>query len=209
MDAFKAFAFGALLALAVGPIALLIVARGVRDGARSAVPSAIGVALADFTYALLAFSLGGVLLPQLHAHEAWWRLGSSLVLVAVGAYLFGSAVRQAGNAAPERPLGRGTMLSDAISIFFLTLANPLTIVLFAAFLAQLDLRGGWLALTYYALLVFLGSLLVQLVWASAGAALGAVLRQPAVVRAVNFVSFAGVVAFGLYGLVEAGARLRL
>jgi threonine/homoserine/homoserine lactone efflux protein len=207
-DAAKAFVFGALLALAVGPIALLIMQRGLSYGLSSSVPSAIGVALADLSYALVAFSAGSLLLPYFHAHGVLWRMGSALVLIAVGAYLFGCAVRVAGNTQEKPPSHARSMVGDAASIYFLTLANPLTLLVFMALMAQLRIERTLWSVSLHAALVFLGSLLVQLVWASGSAALGSALGRTKWVQALNFLSYGAIIAFGLYGLVQAGGDMR-
>ncbi len=54
----KSFLFGVTMASAVGPIALLILSHGLRDGFKPAAAAGLGAALADLTYASIAFALG-------------------------------------------------------------------------------------------------------------------------------------------------------
>ena len=58
----KPFLFGVTMASAVGPIALLILSYGLRDGFKPAAAAGLGAALADLTYAGIAFALGSALL---------------------------------------------------------------------------------------------------------------------------------------------------
>ena len=48
MDELRALLFGATVAAAIGPIALLIIHNGMRYGLAAALASAAGVAAADF-----------------------------------------------------------------------------------------------------------------------------------------------------------------
>jgi threonine/homoserine/homoserine lactone efflux protein len=80
----RSFAFGATLAAAVGPIAVLILNYGIRSGLRQAVAAGFGAALADFTYALTAFSIGSILLARFTRYEQALRVVSGLILVASG-----------------------------------------------------------------------------------------------------------------------------
>jgi hypothetical protein len=61
MDELRALFFGATVAAAIGPIALLIIHNGMRHGLAAALASAAGVAAADFVYAVLAFTAGSQL----------------------------------------------------------------------------------------------------------------------------------------------------
>lgn len=112
MIALKAFLFGLTLAVAVGPIALLILGYGTRHGLRAGGPAALGAALADLTYALMAFFLGNRLAPHLEAHTAGLRLTASLVLLGLGV------------------AGLGRLLTDRRWIARLNLASGLAIALF-------------------------------------------------------------------------------
>src|SRR5262245_29784361 len=94
MNALHAFVFGFSLAIAIGPIALLIVNNGVNHGLRVALRSALGAASADFVYALLAFSVGSEVISTLNAYEAGIRTFSGLLLIAIGAWLAWKALRR-------------------------------------------------------------------------------------------------------------------
>jgi threonine/homoserine/homoserine lactone efflux protein len=129
MDELRALFFGATVAAAIGPIALLIIHIGMRHGLRAALASAAGVAAADFVYAVLAFSAGSQLASLLEREQRTFALAASAALVGLGLWLAQGALREQGapaeNADARRIGFRGTLL--------LTLANPLTIVLFTGF----------------------------------------------------------------------------
>ena len=65
----KAFVFGAVVAGAIGPIALLVFGTAARQGFAAGAFAGLGAALADFLYALAAFSIGALVMPLVAAHE--------------------------------------------------------------------------------------------------------------------------------------------
>lgn len=192
-----AFVFGLTLAIAIGPIALLILRAGLEHGFAVAARCGLGAASADLLYALAAFGAGAFLLPRLEAWRSEIELGGALLLIALGLGLAVSSWRAArGAAAAEGSPGRLGYLST----FALTLVNPLTIVLFASFASQLGLeaRGG--AVLDAALAIFTGSLVVQLALAAMGALLHRGIRDRRVIAGLNLASGLGIAAFGLRGL---------
>lgn len=199
MDALRAFLFGATVAAAIGPIALVIMHTGLYHGLRAAAASALGVALADLTYAGLAFGAGAALVALLDEHRGLLTLGASAVLLLLGLRLLASAIGQlrAGRL-PERARAIGLGPS-----YLLTLANPLTLVLFAGFAGQLTAVADWLDAARNAAALFLGSLLVQGLFALAGAWLRAML-SPTVVAGGGLASALGICLFGAWGLIEGG-----
>lgn len=140
-----ALAIGVAVAAPVGPVGVLCIQRTLRGGVAFGLASGLGVATADGLYAALAAlgltavssaalvlqtplrAAGGVLLLVLALH-AWHKAGESC------------------DAALE-PTTRG-LLSTYGSALGLTLANPATIMSFAAIMAGLgaavaDPSGGW------------------------------------------------------------------
>lgn len=196
----KSLLFGAVLAASIGPIALLIFATAARRGFVAGGFAALGAALADLLYALTAFSAGALLLPLLAAHETAVHIVSALLLVALGLAMLlrRPAAAVAAAAAPaERP---ARML---VPVFLLTLVNPMTIVVFAGFAPQLPIAGSLAVAAGLAVALGAGSLFVALGVAAAGAAFGAVLPGAGWQRLISLVSAAGILAFGVYGLVAA------
>lgn len=196
----KSFLFGVTMASAVGPIALLILSYGIRDGFKSAAAASLGAALADLTYAGIAFSLGSLLFSALARHEIVLKLASALLLVLFGACVAGRALRTSPAAAPgSQPRRSGAPL---ITTFALTMVNPLTIVLFAAFFAQLSAAASAQAIGASAFALFLGSLVVQLGWAAGGSVVAGFVTHATAIRALNVASGIAIAAFGLAGVVE-------
>ena len=199
MDELRALLFGATVAAAIGPIALLVIHIGMRHGFRAALASATGVAAADFVYALAAFAAGSGLAAVLERDRQALALAAGATLIGVGLWLAWGALHPQGTSAagadPRRIGFRGT--------FLLTLANPLTIVLFAGFSGQIALWARWTDALYFAAFIFAGSLPVQACYALLGAAVRRFTPDARTMRALNFASSLGIVSFGTYGLIRA------
>lgn len=192
----KCLAFGLLVATSIGPIAVLIIATAAARGLRPGIFAALGAALADFAYALLAFSAGALALPFLEAQARAIRIGSSLVLVGFATATIRRSLTAGAATAAARAGARGTLLAT----FLLTLVNPMTFVIFAGFAPQLPLAGAPALSAWLAFALFLGSLLVQIALAASGWLLGAALPGRGWQRSINLAGAAGILAFGLAGL---------
>lgn len=185
------------VAAAVGPIALLIVNIGLRDGPGPGLRAALGAALADLIYAVTALTAGGAALALLSGREAILRLVASVVVIGLGAWM----VRRAAREDPSRGGAAPAVSRPLLGTFVLTVVNPLTILVFIGFLPHLpaDPDAGEVVLASGSL--FAGSLFIQTVFALGGAGLGRVLADPVWIRRLNIASGLGVVAFGVAGLL--------
>jgi threonine/homoserine/homoserine lactone efflux protein len=197
MDELRALLFGATIAAAIGPIALLIIDNGLRHGLRAALASAAGVASADFAYAVAAFAAGSGLAALLDRMRQIFTLSAGAILVGVGVWLVLGALRPpAESARPVQYPGFG-------ATFLLTLANPLTVILFAGFSAQLSLSASLGDALYFAAFIFAGSLPVQMCYALFGAVVRRFAPDARIMRTLNLLSSLGIIAFGAYGIARA------
>jgi len=204
LEALRIFLFGVVIAAPVGPIALLLIHVGLNHRFAGALAAALGVALADLTYAVVAFSAGSGLFALLHAHDRAIRLASSGLLVFLGSWMVVRAFRipVATDGSSKAKIRTPSLLQ----LYLLTLANPLTILLFVAFSAQMATAPGVWAVLYSSLWLFLGSLAMQASYASFGAALSRWLATPRAVRRINAISGVAIVAFGIWGIASAIGR---
>ncbi|WP_419688439.1 LysE family translocator [Burkholderia theae] len=192
------FLFGLMIALSVGPVALMIANYGMRAGTATGVRAAAGVAAADGCYAVVAFTIGAMLASTLASHLSLFRVVGALVLLAMGARMLWQALRDRrrtldGDAPPpgNRPF---------TSMFFVTLANPLTILLFYGYAtAAAGAHRHWLL---GAACVFAGSLTGQLVFAFGGSAIGRVAKSPGWLAASHVVAALVVLGYGVAGLAR-------
>ncbi|MEE9142859.1 MAG: LysE family transporter [Gammaproteobacteria bacterium] len=194
--AVRAFLFGIVVASAVGPIAILIVHLGLKHGGGMAVRAAFGAAFGDFTFALIALAVGASLVAILEDHRAVFAVVSGVVLLVLGSYLIIRTLRSGATTEPTQ----GNRIHGFWLTYTLTMVNPLTILIFLAFSAQLAAVGSAGSILVYGLLIFSGSLLVQLTLAGIGAGLKARISDQRVIRTLNVLSGLGIVAFGVFGL---------
>jgi threonine/homoserine/homoserine lactone efflux protein len=197
---FKAFAFGITLAVAVGPIALMIVDWSVKSGIGQGMNAALGASTADFLFALVAFVAGGAIGPALVNHQGALRLGGSVALGGIGLQMGWHGLRQMR--LPEGPRLRSEpQRHPFVSTFGLTLINPLTVIAFLGLAGQLSFSGSRAGPLSHAVAVFCGTLVVQLGLAALGAGLGATLLNSGRSRSLlTLGSGVAVLGFAIAGL---------
>ena len=200
MDEMRAFAFGFTVAAAFGPIALLLIHTGMARGFPGALPAAAGVAVADFAYSLIAFTAGSSIAAALHSEHLTFGVAASGILIALGLWMLWGSFAKPADRSEERPRRNAAGFKET---FLLTLANPLTIVLFAGFSGQLPLSMGWSRAAYFSAMIFLGSLPVQIGYAMLGSTLRNLVHDGPLANAVNQASSAGILLFGVYGVLRA------
>ncbi len=132
---------GFTIAAAVGPISLLVIRRTISHGPRYGLASGLGVATADATYGgIAAFGLTAISGLLISARVELGLVGGA-VIVALGIATIRS--RPGDVAKSTNPPG---LVGAAGSIWALTMANPMTILSFAAIFAGFGFAAG--ATTY-------------------------------------------------------------
>ncbi len=190
----KGLAFGFVLAATVGPMWVLCFRRTVAYGALTGFVSGMGIAVADGLYgAVAAFGLTAVS-GFLLRYSFWIGLVGGAFLVYLGIKTLLS--RPAGNGGTPKP---ASLAQAFLSTLGLTLANPPTILAFAALFAGLGLAASadYRAAAAVTLAVFLGSAAWWIVLAACGGALRGRLG-PRVLRAINGVSGATILGFAAW-----------
>ncbi len=217
----KGLAFGFVLAATVGPMWLLCFRRTLTQGALAGFVSGMGIAVADALYgAVAAFGLtavSGFLLAQ----RTWLGLAGAAYLFWLGAKALlappqsldaaaaGATAPASANGAqaarPSDPPSGGTAGASLAAAFgstlALTLANPPTILAFAAIFAGLGLGANaeYAQAGLVVAGVFLGSAIWWILLALATARLrGRIGRRAA--RAVNLASGLTILAFAAWQL---------
>jgi threonine/homoserine/homoserine lactone efflux protein len=195
---------GVVLGLAVagpvGPIGVLCIRRSLAEGRTVGFVVGLGAATADAVYGAVAGFGLTIVSSFLVDQRVWLRLVGGIFLCYLG--LRTLVARPAEKAAGG---GRGGGLIGAYaSTFFLTLTNPTTILSFAAVFAAVSVKTEASTVVPLIVGVFLGSASWWLLL-STGASLIRGRVGPRGMRAVNAVSGATILAFGL-AAVWAGVR---
>lgn len=195
----KGLAFGFVLAATVGPMWMLCFRRTIAAGALAGFVSGMGIAVADAIYgAIAAFGLtavSGFLLAQ----KFWLGLAGGAFLVYLGIRTLVANPSAAGDAAPAN---QGLLRAFA-STLGLTLANPPTILAFAAIFAGLGLgaNASYAAAALVVAGVFLGSASWWVVLALVAGRLRSRLGS-GLLRALNLASGVVILAFALWQLAQ-------
>jgi threonine/homoserine/homoserine lactone efflux protein len=147
-DIWLAFAAAsAILVLIPGPTVLLVVSYALGQGWRAALPTAIGVALGDFTaMSLSMLGLGALLQASATLYLGLKWLGAAyLVWLGIGLWRAGGRFEVAPREAETRS---STMMLHA---WFVTALNPKSLTFFIAFLPQfMDQQGDfWLQMLVF------------------------------------------------------------
>ena len=190
----KGLAFGFVLAAIVGPMWVLCFRRTIAHGMLAGLASGMGIALADGLFgAVAAFGLTAVS-GFLLQHAFWIGLaGAAFLLWLGGKALFAKpiALEDGPNGVPSRSLA-----AAFLSALALTLANPPTILAFAAMFAgsglaaNADFAAAGLAVAG----VFLGSAAWWVILVAGAGWLRARIR-PGLVRGVNIASGLAILGF--------------
>jgi threonine/homoserine/homoserine lactone efflux protein len=194
----KGLAFGFLLAATVGPMWVLCFRRTIASGALAGFVSGMGIAVADGLYgAVAAFGLtaiSGFLLGQ----RFWIGLAGAAFLLYLGLKTLTARPEPARAEADDMSL-----VNAFLSTLGLTLANPPTILAFAAIFAGLGLvaSAGYGAAALIVLGVFAGSAAWWLILAAAAGRLRGRMG-PGLARGINIVSGLTILGFAGWQVAE-------
>jgi len=191
----KAAGIGLLLAVPVGPMALLCLRRSLTLGVAAGLVTGIGVATADAMYAAVAaFGLGAA--AAFVGQATWLGTLGGLALVALG---LKDILRAREKTAPPSLAAHLGAYAGAI---LLTLTNPATILTFAAIIVGLGLIPDLASPAYGAIFVagvFVGSAGWWIVLSTVAGRLGGRL-PPGAIAWTRRVAGGAFVAFGLYAV---------
>jgi threonine/homoserine/homoserine lactone efflux protein len=154
----KGIIVGISVSAPLGPLGILCIQRTINKGFLSGFFSGLGAAVADILYASVAGFGISIIADFLKDHEYSIRAIGGLFVVVVGIMIFRSnpvkQIRQQKNQ-------KKGYLGDFISGFFITITNPITIIVFGAVFAALGLNeSSTLKLIFFTLIgIFSGALL--------------------------------------------------
>jgi threonine/homoserine/homoserine lactone efflux protein len=189
---------GLTLAVPVGPISLLCIRRSIADGRLHGIISGFGVATADSLYAAVAVlgltAISGIIV----AHQIFFRIFASLVLMAVGVNVFLSLPVE-----PGENRGQESYPKDYLSMLAIALANPLTILFFIIVLPGIGITLGGASLSTsaeFVLGIFSGSVAW---WVLLCGAIGSVRTSLSTrnLQRINRISGILIVCFGIGALL--------
>jgi threonine/homoserine/homoserine lactone efflux protein len=153
------------LAVPLGPMAILLITTTIAKGRRSGSLGALAMASVDFTYAVVVFAVGSIVLQAITPLVFPLRVIGSIVLVVVAVQLFRNAKNSRLEAREVSKDSTKTWIATFATFFGLTVINPATAFYFLAItpsVAQVSLGGGLsMNVLYFGLGVFTGSVIWQ------------------------------------------------
>jgi threonine/homoserine/homoserine lactone efflux protein len=196
---FKGFGIGFGIAAAVGPISLLCIRSTLTHGQIAGLAIGLGAALADAAYGFIAaFGLTFVS-DFLLAHQSALRFFGGLFLIYLGSKAF-----FAKSDLKEATLKRSGLLNTVIGTFFLTMANPLTILMFLALFTGLGFdteSTNYIAPSLLVIGVFVGALIWWIILTSFLKLFHAHMNQR-VLNIINICSGILIATFGVLSLLS-------
>ncbi len=209
----KGLMIGLSIAAPLGPIGILCMNRTLAEGPRMGFICGLGAASADALYALAGTVALSAIAQWIMSDRVELRIVGGVFLVYLGARTFmrqGALLPAPGKASSLLPPGWHAAF---MSTFLLTLANPLTLLSFAAVFAGLGvtsvgvLKGADIAAAELVLGVFLGSALWWLILSSV---IGRVRHHigAGTLSLINRLCGTVLTAFGLYAIASSLVLLR-
>ena len=205
MLAIEGVAIGFLIAVPVGPAAVLCIRRSITVGAVAGYMTGIGAALGDAVFgAVAAFGLSFV--EQFVQERERWLIGIGGVgLMIMGWTTMRHRPRTVGDpVADDREHRVSTHFQYASSSFFITVFNPLTVMAFGAAFAGRNLAGVGASLPDAALLVasvFCGALAWWTIICAASVSMRATFTGTGLLW-LNRCSGAIILGFGVVALIS-------
>lgn len=128
---------GVLVSIPMGPIGVLCVQRTLQNGRQSGLISGFGAATADSFFAAIAGFGLSIIANFFAANQFYIMLIGAVVLLYFGFKLFfTNTIKQARK---QQRIKQNNFFTDFISVFFLTLSNPVTIIFFGVVFAGLGI----------------------------------------------------------------------
>ncbi len=194
MSYIQTFVFGMTLALSIGPIAILILNQSMNCGLRNGVLCGLGAAMADLTYAIVAFTAGHFLSTYLEVRKESIPLVSASVLVIFSLWMIYSTFKNRSSDNNRRYTL--TCKWPFLTTYGLTIANPLTIIVFTGF-SGLIISESTGNIFLHAIVILIASLIIQTLIALAGNKLAHLITKPSTLLYFNLASSLGIMLLGI------------
>lgn len=134
----KGIVVGFSVSVPLGPIGILCVQRTINYGRRSGFASGAGAALSDMTYAIITGFSITFIIEFIRENQLIFQILGAILLLVLGIKIFFTAPRLNENAT-GRP--SANLIGDVVSTYFLTISNPLTLIVFIVVFAGFGLAA--------------------------------------------------------------------
>ena len=137
---FRGILIGLMVSVPLGPMGVLIIQKTLQKGALAGFIAGMGAACADLFYAtVVAFGLGFVI-NIIQSHELILQIIGGIFLLIIGLKIyFDNPLKQIRM---KKRVSKTGLLGDFLTLFFLTVSNPVAIVVFMAVFAGASVFGS-------------------------------------------------------------------
>ncbi len=200
----RGFIIGIIMALPAGPLAILVLKRSLTKGYKIGLATALGVALADGFYALVAglglTAVSGFVLGR----KEYFFMGGGLLLILLGV----RTLKKPPTIETDVSKQHG-FIPTLIQTMLITLTNPMTLLMFIAAFTAAGFEGQEEALSQV-VLICLGVFVGSMSWFAIISIVSASQRKrvtPYALKFITTISGALLICFGIVFLVHAAWEL--
>lgn len=202
----KAIFIGIAMAAPVGPLALLCIRQSLSKGFGAGVATALGIAIADGFYALIAALGISAFSSFVFSYREYFFITGGLALILFGiAGLNASSVQEKNMQIPRL---KGQRLTIFLHTMLITFTNPMTIFAFVAAFSAFEFEG--VEEKAQAIYIALGISLGSFIWFLLMSSIVAYFRTrvtPTIYAFINKISGSLLIVYGILFLLDAGWTL--
>jgi threonine/homoserine/homoserine lactone efflux protein len=159
----KGIILGFSASLPLGPIGLICIQKTLNKGRWAGIVSGSGAALSDTFFAIIAAFGISFISDFIEQQQFILRIIGSAILILLGLRIF---LTNPAIQIRKQKLKKNNLFADFISIFFLTLSNPVTVFVFGAVFASsgiIKVQNSFLDLVLVVIGVFVGAMVWWLI----------------------------------------------
>ncbi len=136
---FRGIVVGLMVSIPLGPMGVLIIQKTLNRGGLAGFIAGMGVASADLFYAVVAAFGLGFIVDVVNAHVILLQVLGGVFLMFLGlSTYFANPLKRIKN---KRRITKKGLVGDFLSLFFLTVSNPVAIIVFMAVFAGMSVFG--------------------------------------------------------------------
>jgi threonine/homoserine/homoserine lactone efflux protein len=135
----KGLLIGFLASIPMGPIGVLCIQRTLNKGRQSGFYSGLGAAAGDTVYSIIAGFGISIIISFIEERHIYFQIIGGIIIVILGLNIF--YTNPAKQLKVQR-LNQSSLIEDFLSVFFLTITNPMPFFFFLAMFAGLNIAGN-------------------------------------------------------------------
>jgi len=168
----KAVLCGLAVAAPIGPMALLCLRRTIAQGYKCGIATALGIAISDATYAMLAVLGITQIYDFIIQHQSIFHLVVGCFVIFIGITIYRKPSEEAVLDTPTEPMSLPYAFTSAI---LLTITNPIPLLFFVTIFTTLAPQAGFGE--FYSIIVVAGIFTGSFAWFSGVVASVSALRH--------------------------------